>query len=88
MHKQSFCVLLAVAVTAPMTGCMTGNSVRFHLPTVGQELTDLEAAREKGALSNEEYNEQRLAILKRGRDQGDQDVQALAADPRWNMKFW
>lgn len=52
-----------------LTGCVAGNELKVdahRATTVGQELIDLEKAREKGLLSDSEYSELREEILKGG----------------------
>lgn len=63
MHKYALSVSVFLVMIAVFAGCAMGNRVNLVKPTVGQELMDLQAAREKGALSEHEYEEQRLAIL-------------------------
>ena len=59
---------LAAAVTlgAVLPGCFTlgeWDFSRVRKPTIGQELLDLKAARDGGALSNGEYEQKRVELL-------------------------
>ena len=79
-------VLLAgpVLLSLPLlAGCMIGNSPKEVKPTVGQELVDLKAARDKGALTDQEYSEKKLAILNGKRAS---DAKMIASDPKTNTK--
>ena len=53
-----------LAVTAAI-GCGRSTKVEARTTTLGQELTDLETARNKGLLTEEEYNRKRQEIMKR-----------------------
>jgi uncharacterized membrane protein len=60
--------ILIVALTA-MSGCGGGSgkqTTTVTTTTVGQQLTDLKTAFDAGAISEEEYEKQREAILKKG----------------------
>jgi hypothetical protein len=46
-------------------GCGSTSKVESNSATVGQELQDLDTARNKGLLTEDEYNKQREEILKR-----------------------
>lgn len=49
-----------------LTACAVGSPVtKEQTPTLGQELTDLKAARDSGALSEEEYQAAKTTLLKR-----------------------
>lgn len=67
-------ICLVIAAVLSTSGCM-GNRVNMVTPTVGQELIDLQAARDKGALNDDEYNERRMAIL----SQDPRSNQAIAS---------
>jgi hypothetical protein len=58
-------VLLAALVTAPIAGCGSSAKVEARTATVGQELQDLEDARNKGLLTEDEYARKRAEIMKR-----------------------
>jgi hypothetical protein len=58
------CVLVCAA--AALAGCGGGSSKNDNKSTtVGQELQDLEEARNKGLLTEDDYQRQREAILER-----------------------
>lgn len=48
-----------------MSGCSSSAAVETRSTTVGQELQDLDSARNKGLLTEEEYTRKRAEILKR-----------------------
>lgn len=48
-----------------ISGCSSSAAVETRSTTVGQELQDLDSARNKGLLTEEEYNRKRAEILKR-----------------------
>lgn len=58
-------ICLALALT--LAGCGGGGDVQstVNTQTVGQELMDLQKARDSGALTQQEYERQRKAILER-----------------------
>ena len=56
---------LATAVTASLGGCGSSTKVEARTTTVGQELEDLDNARNKGLLTEDEYNTKRKEIMKR-----------------------
>lgn len=55
-----------------VTGCVValGNSdgKRVSNPTLGQELIDLKAAKDAGAISEADYREQKKRLLENGED--------------------
>lgn len=55
-------LLPAAALTA---GCSSKSSVENRSTTVGQELEDLEDARDRGLITEDEYQKQRRKILSR-----------------------
>lgn len=57
------CVVVAFAAT--LQGCGRSTKVQATTTTVGQELQDLDAARNKGLLTEKEYNDKRKEIMKR-----------------------
>jgi hypothetical protein len=58
--------LCAVALSLPLVGCGGGGAdVETRSTTTGQELLDLQKAKESGVISEAEYNKQRSAILNR-----------------------
>lgn len=57
------CLLIVVAT---LSGCGGGGAKTYYLnrtTTVGQELSDLQAAHAKGAISPDEYEDQKERIL-------------------------
>ena len=48
-----------------ISGCSSSAAVETRSTTVGQELQDLDSARNKGLLTEEEYTRKRAEILKR-----------------------
>jgi len=68
MMRNAFTVVLLTAVAAvALTGCMaiSGGSEHEHRtsPTLGAELMALQAAREKGAISEAEWTEMRSKLI-------------------------
>ena len=64
--RRLIILVSALAVSFSLTGCGGGGATSYHVnrtTTVGQELSDLYAARSKGAISEDEYNEQKAKIL-------------------------
>lgn len=69
MGKQTVCYGVLLVLLAPLWGCVAGNDVKveaYRNTTVGQELIDLEAAREKGLVNPSEYEALREEIKKGG----------------------
>ena len=59
--------LAAVLAAVPLTGCALGNTWSISLSrttTIGQELIDLQQAKEKGAIDDAEYARTRTEIMK------------------------
>lgn len=66
-HSHLAQVLLLAAVTT-LTGCLNlqlggGTTNRPQSPTVGQQLLDLQEARNKGAITDSEYQAQKARLL-------------------------
>ncbi len=65
--KRNIALIMATLILGVGTGCIVGigNKDRDHprTATLGQELMDLESARQSGALSDHEYDEQRRRLL-------------------------
>jgi hypothetical protein len=57
--------LVASALALGLTGCGSSHKVEARTTTVGQELQDLDEARNKGLLTEDEYNKKRSEIMKR-----------------------
>lgn len=55
----------AVVVGMIGAGCGSSSKVEARTTTVGQELQDLEEARNKGLVTEDEYNKERHEIMKR-----------------------
>lgn len=73
IHRADFRTLLAISSVigatacgaACLSGCGGSQKVENKSTTVGQELQDLETARNKGLLTEDEYQKQRQEVLKR-----------------------
>ena len=60
-----FPAFLAAAVLVSVTGCGGSSSTsEVRATTVGQELQDLDSARNKGLITEQEYQQKRREILK------------------------
>ncbi len=61
-------VLLPGAVSIlGLGGCVVGNDTRVYSPTLGQQLIDLQKAREAGAMTEAEFVAERSKLLSKGR---------------------
>ena len=60
--KKSPFALLTVILAVSLAGCAIGNTAQSLQPTIGQELQDLKTALDKGAISQEEYDETKKRI--------------------------
>ena len=59
-------VIFTIVMGGLFVGCSGGGaSVQQSNTTLGQELTDLQAAYEKGIITEKEYNKSKKAIMKR-----------------------
>ena len=56
---------IAIACCGLAGGCGSSTKVENRTTTTGQELQDLEDARSKGLLTEDEYNKKRQEIMKR-----------------------
>lgn len=56
---------VAIAMCSLAGGCGSSAKVEARSTTVGQELQDLDDARNKGLLTEDEYNKKRAEIMKR-----------------------
>lgn len=66
MKKTVASFVLAVFVASFFTGCLAmsgGSKTTVSQPTVGQQLLDLQKARDAGAISPEEYQAQKSKLL-------------------------
>jgi hypothetical protein len=61
--RKPYCCLCLLVILAPLSGCFMANWQRLTAPTTGRELMDLKAARENGALTDEEYMQKRQELL-------------------------
>ena len=66
-RKLTSAALLGVCISGVLltNGCGRSTKVEARTVTVGQELQDLEDARSKGLLTEEEYSKKRQEIMKR-----------------------
>lgn len=58
-------VILAAGSGLTLGACSSTSKVEARTTTVGQELQDLDAARDKGLLTEDEYQAKRKEIMKR-----------------------
>lgn len=68
MNRRLVPLLLALATTTLLTGCLNlqiggGSTSKAQAPTVGQQLTDLQKAKDTGAITEAEYQAQKAKIL-------------------------
>ena len=68
MKKLIVPALIGLAATTLLTGCLNlqlggGTTQRSAAPTVGQQLIDLQKAKDSGAISDAEYQAQKARIL-------------------------
>jgi Short C-terminal domain len=68
MKKIFIPVSIALASMTLLTGCLglavgTGTTVKQEQPTVGQQLIDLQKAKDSGAITQAEYDSQKAKIL-------------------------
>ena len=67
--KATILPLIMLGTLLGLTGCFSGNEGTFHYTrntTIGQELMDLQDARERGSISEEEYEKLKKEIMKGG----------------------
>ncbi|MEI6210035.1 MAG: SHOCT domain-containing protein [bacterium] len=67
--RHMVAVLAAVAMVSGLTGCAMFNRGTVHYnrtTTIGKELVDLQDAKAKGAISDEEYTKAKKEILEGG----------------------
>jgi hypothetical protein len=69
MKKTLTLTTAALCLTLLLTGCVGlqlggGSKTVKSLPTVGQELVDLQKAKDSGAINETEYQNQREKILR------------------------
>ena len=70
MKKLFLPALVALAATFLLTGCLNlslgggaKSEAQYQNPSVGQQLIDLQRARDAGAISPEEYQAQKAKLL-------------------------
>ena len=59
-------IVLALSVSLLLTGCISlggGSRTETHPPTVGQQLVDLQKARDAGAITDEEFQAKKSVLL-------------------------
>ena len=62
-------ILATIILVSGITGCAIGNKGTVHYTrttTIGKELMDLKEAKDKDAISEEEYNKVKAEIMKYG----------------------
>ena len=67
--KRIVGILAVIILVSGITGCAIENKGTMHYnrtTTIGKELLDLKEAKDKGALSEEEYNKVKEDLLKSG----------------------
>ncbi|MFN0010088.1 MAG: SHOCT domain-containing protein [Phycisphaerales bacterium] len=64
--RTTLALLAAITLAGTLTagGCGSSTTVEARTTTVGQELQDLEAARSKGLITEDEYSKKREQIMK------------------------
>jgi hypothetical protein len=74
MKKLIFPALIGLAALMLLTGCLaiqlgggTTNKPQPLSPTVGQQLTDLQHAKDAGAITDAEYQTMKTKILNEGK---------------------
>jgi hypothetical protein len=68
MKKLFVPALIGLAATTLLTGCLNlqlggGSTTKPQNPTVGQQLIDLQRAKEVGAINDAEYQQQKARLL-------------------------
>ena len=62
-HPRRFALASTALMLAGLGGCVVGNNSKLQRPTIGQELIDLQKAKESGAIDKAEYVRTRTRIL-------------------------
>jgi hypothetical protein len=80
--KQTTKIYLGVILCISLTGCWNGENVHVDMGTVsiGQQLLDLQAAADAGAMSQEEYQVAREKILSLVHGCGEQSAEGDEED--------
>jgi len=68
MKKLIIAALIGLSASTLLTGCLNlqlggGSTTRPQAPTVGQQLIDLQKAKDAGAITEAEYQSQRAKLL-------------------------
>jgi len=68
MKKLIITLLLGLSALTPLTGCVGlqlggGTSNHTQVPTVGQQLIDLQKAKDAGIITEADYQNQKAKIL-------------------------
>lgn len=63
--KLAISIVFIMTVCLVFAGCGSTTKVDAHTTTIGQELKDLDEARNQGLLTEDEYSKKRQEILKR-----------------------
>ena len=68
MKKIIIPTLAGICATTFLTGCLAldiggGSSTKAQTPTIGQQLVDLQKAKESGAITDAEYQTQKARLL-------------------------
>ena len=71
MKKLITSLTVAGLFTLAFTGCVaslgSGSKTTVNQPTVGQQLVDLQKARDSGAITPDEYQAQKARLLEKSR---------------------
>jgi hypothetical protein len=68
MKKLMLPILIGLASLTLLTGCLNlelggGSTTRTQAPTLGQQLIDLQKAKDAGAISDADYQAQKAKLL-------------------------
>ncbi|HEU6448046.1 MAG TPA: SHOCT domain-containing protein [Verrucomicrobiae bacterium] len=64
MKKLTVPILAGLSAATLITGCVLGNRTTMqNQPTVGQQLIDLQKAKDAGAITEEQYQSEKAQIL-------------------------
>ncbi len=64
--KRTAAILATIILVSAITGCVGGNDVELYYnrnTTIGRELLDLQEAKDKGAISAQEYEKVKKDIM-------------------------
>jgi hypothetical protein len=64
MRHTSLIGLVLISAATTLGGCGSNTKVEARTTTVGQELQDLDEARNKGLITESEYQQKRKEIMK------------------------